>query len=73
MFRFLNKNYSRVNSGGKTFNNIGGPINDKIKIFSNHNFNIAFENSSYPGYVTEKITDAFIANTIPIYWGDKKS
>ena len=72
LFRFLNKNYSRVNSGGKTFNNIGGPINDKIKFLSKHKFNIAFENSSYPGYVTEKITDAFIANTIPIYWGEKK-
>ena len=49
------------------------PLTIKLKIISNHKFNIAFENSSYPGYVTEKITDAFIANTIPIYWGDKKS
>lgn len=33
-------------------------------------FSLAFENSSHPGYVTEKILDAYIARTIPIYWGD---
>jgi hypothetical protein len=32
-------------------------------------FNIAFENGSYPGYLTEKILNAFYANTIPIYFG----
>lgn len=32
-------------------------------------FHLAFENSSYPGYVTEKILQAFYARTVPIYWG----
>ena len=35
----------------------------------NYNFTIAFENSDYPGYITEKIIHAFIAGTIPLYWG----
>lgn len=33
-------------------------------------FNIAIENAQHPGYITEKITDAFLAGCIPIYWGD---
>jgi alpha(1,3/1,4) fucosyltransferase len=33
-------------------------------------FTIAFENSSAPGYTTEKIVHALAADTIPIYWGD---
>ena len=37
---------------------------------NNFKFTIAFENSSNEGYVTEKISDAFCAGTIPIYWGD---
>ena len=32
-------------------------------------FNICFESSSHPGYVTEKILHAFYAKTVPIYWG----
>lgn len=34
-------------------------------------FTIAYENFAYPSYNTEKILDAFIAGTIPIYYGDK--
>jgi alpha(1,3/1,4) fucosyltransferase len=37
-----------------------------------HKFSIAFENSSYPGYTTEKLMDAFLAGSLPIYWGDIK-
>jgi hypothetical protein len=37
-----------------------------------YNFTIAFENSQTPGYVTEKLLHAFIAGTIPIYWGDPR-
>ncbi|MGI6589579.1 MAG: glycosyltransferase family 10 domain-containing protein [Candidatus Iainarchaeum sp.] len=33
-------------------------------------FSIAFENSSYPGYTTEKIYHPMLANSIPIYWGN---
>jgi len=37
---------------------------------SNYKFCLAFENSSYPGYTTEKLLNALIANTIPVYWGN---
>ena len=36
----------------------------------NYKFSICFENSKKPGYVSEKIFDAFEAGTIPIYFGD---
>ncbi len=37
-----------------------------------HKFMFAFENTSYPGYCTEKLMDAFLVGAIPIYWGDPK-
>lgn len=41
----------------------------KRKLLEQYKFNICFENMSYPGYVTEKIIDAILAGTIPVYWG----
>lgn len=69
---FYNKlsEYKKIASGGKYLNNIGYRVNDKIEFCKNYKFNIAFENSSSHGYATEKIMDAFEANSIPIYWGD---
>lgn len=64
--------YRRVDSGGRAFNNIGKPggVEDKLAFLNNYKFSIAFENSSYPGYCTEKLLQAFSAGTVPIYWGD---
>ena len=42
----------------------------KIKFQRNYRFTIAAENSSSPGYTTEKIIHALLSNTIPVYWGD---
>ena len=42
----------------------------KLKFQHRFRFTIAIENSESPGYITEKLTDAFLARTIPIYWGD---
>lgn len=70
MFKLLN-NYKPVDSGGKFFNNIGKRIEDKFTFDREHKFSIAFENFSYNGYCTEKIVQAFAAQTIPIYWGDE--
>jgi len=71
LFDQLSK-YKQVDSGGKVRNNVGGRVPDKIEFISKYKFNIAFENSSYPGYTTEKLLEALITNTIPIYWGDPK-
>ena len=45
------------------------PIASKLDVFKNYRFVLCFENDLYPGYVTEKVFDAWTAGTIPIYWG----
>jgi len=37
-----------------------------------HKFSLVFENNGYPWYCTEKLMDAFLAGSLPIYWGDPK-
>jgi hypothetical protein len=37
-----------------------------------HKFMMAYENTFYPYYCTEKLMDAFLAGSLPIYWGDPK-
>jgi hypothetical protein len=32
-------------------------------------FSIVIENDKYETYFTEKLTDAFVTGTIPVYWG----
>lgn len=61
--------YSAVASGGRYQNNVGGPVADKAAFISQYKFNLACENSSCPGYVTEKLLHGLQANTVPIYWG----
>ena len=66
--------YKSVDSGGRFLNNIGDPIQtgveNKLNWMRNYKFSITFENSSYPGYTTEKLMHALITDTIPIYWGN---
>ena len=62
--------YKPVNSGGRYLNNVGGPVASKLEFQKKHKFVIAFENTSSPGYTTEKIVGAFAAGAIPIYWGN---
>lgn len=69
IFERLNE-YKTVHSGGSWNNNIGGRVPDKLAFQSSHKFVIACENSSTPGYLTEKFSEAAQANAIPIYWGD---
>ena len=45
------------------------PWNTKIDGLKDYMFSIVMENSSYDDYWTEKITDCFVAGTIPVYWG----
>lgn len=64
--------YKKVSSGGRFMNNVGGPVADKLEFQMKHKFSVAFENTSHPGYVTEKLVESFAAGTIPIYWGDPR-
>lgn len=68
-FELLSK-YKSIDSGGKFLNNVGGPIENKLDFDKKHKFSICFENECYPGYTTEKLTEAFAAGCIPIYLGD---
>lgn len=66
--------YKKVDAAGPHMNNIGyviprDKLEYKIDFLKQYKFNMAFENASYPGYVTEKILNAFQSNTVPIYWG----
>jgi hypothetical protein len=45
----------------------------KYSLSVNHTFCLAFENSLYPGYVTEKLFHAYRAGCIPLYWGDQEA
>ena len=70
--------YKKVDAPGKSMNNMPGidALYDEDKweikrqFLSHYKFTIAFENDSYPGYQTEKLYDAMIAGSIPIYCGD---
>lgn len=69
LFEYLSQ-YKLVDSGGRHKNNIGGSIDDKFLFQQQYKFSIAYENSSTPGYTTEKIIQALAAGTVPIYWGN---
>ncbi len=64
--------YRQVMSGGAFANNIGFtlPRSNTISFFQSCKFVISAENSISPGYVTEKILQAMLAGSVPIYWGD---
>jgi len=67
---------------GVRLNNVGGALpkipwteqegrllNQPAEIMSQYKFTFAFENTVQSGYVSEKIIEAMLADTIPIYWG----
>lgn len=62
----------------KMFNNeidiFGKGINsfdNKLDLLTSYKYSICIENSSYNDYWTEKISDCFLAYTVPIYFGCK--
>lgn len=64
--------YKVIDSGGSVFNNLDGrvPPGQEKSWKSQYKFSIDFENQSVRGYTTEKIISSFLANTVPIYWGN---
>lgn len=42
---------------------------EKFETLSKYRFCLCFENCGFPGYITEKIYDCFLAGTIPVYLG----
>jgi GR25 family glycosyltransferase involved in LPS biosynthesis len=79
-FHILNQ-WRRVDSGGRLFCNLptgpipagaggGGGELAKVEFYKDYRFALTFENSSGPGYCTEKLFHAKVAGCVPIYWGD---
>ncbi|ETP52459.1 hypothetical protein F442_02519 [Phytophthora nicotianae P10297] len=46
---------------------------DAVRQYAPYKFVIAFENTRTSGYVTEKLVNAFLAGSVPIYLGDSKT
>lgn len=73
--------YKKVDCPGKVLHNTEAPElaarsatdwnSSKIKFIGKYKFNIAFENSNSRGYISEKLPDPLLANTVPIYWGSE--
>lgn len=68
--------YKRVESCGSFLNN--QPNGEAVTIFNKDElqkkckFTLCFESTKHDGFVTEKIADAFYADTIPVYYGSKE-
>jgi hypothetical protein len=70
--------YKPVDAPGRSMNNMSGidPVpgkldwSAKVAFLRRYKFVIAFENSSWPGYNTEKLIHPIEADSLPIYWGD---
>ena len=45
-------------------------IADKSLAARDYRFMMCFENKLYPGYVSEKLLEAYQSKTFPLYWGD---
>lgn len=73
-FRKLSQ-YKRVESPGTYLNNMDGscPVrwdNDsKIQFQRKCKFSLCFESTSHDGFITEKLSDGFFSDTIPVYYG----
>jgi len=46
-----------------------GPVEDKVALLAGYRFAFIFENTRFPGYVSEKLFDCFYARCIPVYSG----
>lgn len=68
-FKMLNRR-KRVDSGGRCFNSMDMLVYDKLSFIKKYKFTLAFENSQWPGYTTEKLVEPMLAQSLPIYWGN---
>lgn len=51
----------------------GRPIPSKAGVAENYRHFICFENDLFPGYVTEKVVDAWLLECVPLWWGLDKA
>lgn len=69
-FFYALSKYKKVDSGGRHLNNMGHPVLNKMDFIRKYKFTIAFENSSVPGYTTEKLLEPILMKSMPIYYGN---
>lgn len=76
-FKLLSQ-YKRVESPGTYLYNMEDDIsvnwkdNSKTDFQRQCKFTLCFESTKSGGFVTEKITDAFVSDTIPVYFGSEE-
>ena len=69
--------YKHVDCPGRSLNNMrfpqppyhADPYIEKLHFIKDYKFTIAFENRSFPNYITEKMSHPLAVGSIPIYWG----
>jgi len=84
-FEELNNTYKMVDALGRCHHNTEQPpkpahaqadrwsVHDhSIYMMRPYKFAIVWENMATPGYFTEKLFNAYLAETVPIYWGDPR-
>jgi hypothetical protein len=73
--------YRAVTSAGSVRRNVHPPELEprdgkwrpsKLRYQRNFRFTIAYEHTASPGYTSEKLVDALLARSIPIYWGNPR-
>jgi hypothetical protein len=74
-FEKLSK-YKKVHSYGKCMNNTDDKIpkgagQDYLDFMGRHKFVICFENSKSKYYLTEKLKNAWLSGSVPIYYGSE--
>lgn len=76
--KLFGKGWSNLSNLPKYYSSRLGPllrhmkpqfVDDKIAALRKFKFALCFENYSFPGYITEKIIDCFVAGVVPIYLG----
>lgn len=82
-YQYLNQ-YKHVHSYGKVMTNdfslqrisaegkYWRDVKDEFFLKHPHKFMIAYENTPFRYYCTEKLMDAFLVGAMPIYWGDTR-
>ena len=76
-FKLLSQ-YKRVESPGTYLNNMDSSLpvnwkdNSKTDFQRKCKFTLCFESTKSGGFMTEKITDAFYSDTIPVYYGSEE-
>jgi hypothetical protein len=48
---------------------VGRPVGNQDEVAKEYRYRVCFENDLYPGYVTEKVFDAWRCGNIPLWWG----